>query len=214
VGDWDSIFRKEGRHFLNPHEEMPRIIRIFRKEGVRRILDIGCGSGRHTVLLAKRGFRVTGIDVSPEGLRLTRRWLREARCAARLKRGDFFEPLAFADGSFDAAVAIQTIHHGTHAQIRACVDEIARVLKPAGIVFVSVTLTSFRRWATRFKTVEPRTYVPLDGPEAGVPHYVYTRAQLRRDFRRFEIIEVRNDSRGHLCLLGRLRAKVGGKAGS
>jgi len=205
MGDWDSIFREEGRHFLEPHEDMARVIRLFRKEGVRRVLDVGCGSGRHTVLLAHRGFRVTGLDASPEGLRLTRQWLREKQVTARLAKGDFFEPFTFADAAFDAAIAIQTIHHGTHDRIRACIGEIARVLRPGGIVFVSVTVTSFRRWATAFETIAPRTFVPLDGPEAGVPHFVYTRAQLRKDFARFAVIDLHADTRGHLCLLGRRR---------
>jgi len=205
MGDWDSIFRKEGRHFLAPHEEMARVIRLFRKERVRRVLDLGCGSGRHTVLLARRGFRVTGMDVSPEGLRLTRQWLRETKVTARLVTGDFFEPLKFADAAFDAVIAIQTIHHGMHDQILACVGEMERVLRPGGIVFVSVTVTSFRRWATAFETVAPRTYVPLDGPEAGVPHFVYTQKLLRKDFARFSILDLHADTRGHLCLLGQRR---------
>lgn len=205
MGDWESIFRREGRHFLEPHEDMAGIIQLFRKERIRSVFDIGCGSGRHTVLLAQRGFRVTGMDVSPKGLRLTRQWLREKKVAARLIRGDFFEPFPFGDATFDGAIAIQTIHHGVHDQIRSCIGEIARVLRPGGIVFVSVTVTSFRRWATAFNVVAPRTFVPLDGPEAGVPHYVYTRRQLRKDFARFAIIDLHADTRGHLCLLGRRR---------
>ena len=205
MGDWESIFRKEGRHFLEPHEDMANIIRLFRKERVRRVLDIGCGSGRHTVMLAHRGFRVTGMDVSPEGLRLTREWLRGKKASARLIKGDFFEPFPFGDAAFDAAIAVQTIHHGLHDQIRGCIGEIARVLKPGGIVFVSVTVTSFRQWATAFEAVAPRTFVPLDGPEAGVPHYVYTRRQLRKDFARFAIVDLHADTRRHLCLLGRRR---------
>jgi len=203
MGDWDSIFLKDGRHFLEPHEDMGRVIRLFTEGGVRRVLDIGCGSGRHTVFLAQHGFRVTGMDVSPEGLRLTRQWLREKSVRARLLKGDFFEPFAFADAAFDGAIAVQSIHHGTHDRIRTCIGEMARVVRPGGIVFVSVTVTSFRRWATDFETIAPRTYVPRDGPEAGVPHYVYTQALLRKDFARFEIIDLHNDTRGHLCLLGR-----------
>ena len=205
MGDWESIFRKEGRHFLEPHEDMAELIRLFRRERARRILDIGSGSGRHTVLLAQRGFQVTGMDVSSEGLRLTRHWLREKKITARLTRADFFEPFAFADAAFDGAIALQSIHHGTHDRIRSCVGEIARVVKPGGILFVSVSVTSFRRWATEFRTIAPRTYVPLDGPEAGVPHYVYTRAQLRKDFARFAVIDLHADTGGHLCLLGRRR---------
>lgn len=70
---WDEVFRKHGKFFLKPQEDMADIVRIFRQQKVKTVLDLGCGSGRHTVYLAQRGFRVFGIDVSPTGIALTKR---------------------------------------------------------------------------------------------------------------------------------------------
>ncbi|MDP2305855.1 MAG: methyltransferase domain-containing protein [Pseudomonadota bacterium] len=70
-----------------------------------RILDVGCGGGRHAILFQERGFEVTGVDLSPRILRLAREnW--EARNQGR--RGPTWMPGDMrwlpASGPFDAAV--------------------------------------------------------------------------------------------------------------
>jgi CBS domain-containing protein/SAM-dependent methyltransferase len=46
-----------------PHE-LQDLSTLFKKHGVKNVLDIGCGTGEHDVALAKRGFRVTGLEKS------------------------------------------------------------------------------------------------------------------------------------------------------
>ena len=62
--DWDTIFEEKGRVFTNPHQSMDEIAKLFENAGVMRVLDIGCGTGRHLVYLAKQGFNMFGFDVS------------------------------------------------------------------------------------------------------------------------------------------------------
>lgn len=45
-------------------KEIPDLVKLFRKENVRSILDVGCGTGVHTIALVKEGFNVVGIDTS------------------------------------------------------------------------------------------------------------------------------------------------------
>ena len=47
-------------------------IPALKKHGVKRVLDLGCGAGRHCVLLAGSGFEVVGIDVSKYALKMAR----------------------------------------------------------------------------------------------------------------------------------------------
>ena len=98
-----------------------------------RLLDLCCGPGRHAVLLARLGFRVTGLDLS-------RRLLAEAAAAAAgqgepvgLVAGDM-RRLPFADASFDAVL---NLFHAfgyleDEAQDELVLAEVARVLAPAG----------------------------------------------------------------------------------
>jgi len=54
---WDKAFKKEGKIFTKPQEDMPKIVKLFKKSGVKKVLDLGCGSGRHVVYLAKNGLK-------------------------------------------------------------------------------------------------------------------------------------------------------------
>lgn len=55
---------------------------------VRSILDLGCGTGGHTLILAERGYEVTGIDLSQEMLEISRRKGKERKLNVEFSQGD------------------------------------------------------------------------------------------------------------------------------
>jgi len=99
----------------------------------RDVLDIACGEGYGSALMARHAARVTGGDISPTAIAHARTHyagranldFREADCAA----------LPFADGSFDVVVSFETLEH-IEAQ-EAFLGEIRRVLRPGGFVAIS-----------------------------------------------------------------------------
>jgi ubiquinone/menaquinone biosynthesis C-methylase UbiE len=205
MGDWESIFKKSGKVFLKSQEDMRKVISLLKREKAKKILDLGCGSGRHTILLAKQGFDVYASDVTKAGLHMTRKWLQEEHLTAKLQRHSCYEKVPFKDKYFDAIISTQVIHHNFHDKIKFCISEIERVLKPNGIVFITVSANRYKRRASTFTRPEPRTYVPLDGEEKGLPHFIYTKPLMARDFKNFKIISLHKDTGDHWCLLGRLK---------
>jgi SAM-dependent methyltransferase len=95
-----------------------------------RILDAGCGSGRNMVELARRG-RVTGIERASQSLAVAR-----ARHAGEVVPGSLADPLPFADGAFDLALALDVLEHV--ADDAAALRELHRVLAPGGRLLVTV----------------------------------------------------------------------------
>lgn len=95
-----------------------------------RILELGCGTGDYTVVLARRGAQVTAVDLAPAALEITRRRARRNDVGHRIQVARMpAEALACADGTFDWVVGFGVLHHARPAALAA---EARRVLGPGG----------------------------------------------------------------------------------
>ena len=109
--DWDKIFKDHGYFFVDPHEDMPRLASLFVEKRVKRILDLGCGTGRHLVSFARNGFEMSGFDASVNALSLAEKWLQEENLTANICEHHMERPFPYQDNFFDAVLSIQVIHH-------------------------------------------------------------------------------------------------------
>jgi SAM-dependent methyltransferase len=92
-----------------------------------RLLDAGCGAGLLALLASLRGARVAALDAAPGLLAVARRRLP----GADVREGDL-EALPFADASFDAVVAVNSVFYAE--DMGAALRELARVARPGGRV--------------------------------------------------------------------------------
>ena len=199
---WNETFKEKGKVFKKPQEDMPRIVKLFKKHNVKKVLDLGCGSGRHLVFLAKKGFDVYGIDMAKSGIEISKKWLDKEGLKANLKIGDIYKKLPYKSNFFDAIVSIQTLHHEKIEKIRKLIKEIERILKINGLIFI--TVLDLRCVPNKNKKqVAPRTFILLKGNDVGVPHYSFNKNVLRKEFKSFKILNIWNELSGrHYCLLG------------
>ncbi len=102
-----------------------------------RVLDLGCAAGRNTAWLAAAGFDVWALDASSAMVAQTRARLAAhlgpEEAAARVRHGDMADLGTFADGAFDAVIAIGVLPGASSWRAwQRTVAEIARVLSPGG----------------------------------------------------------------------------------
>lgn len=99
----------------------------------QRVLDVGCGSGGLVRFMTREGARVTGLDTSENQL---------ARANAAVAAGDedyisgVGQDLPFEDGTFDAVVFFNSLHHVPTGVQAAALTEALRTLKSAGEVYI------------------------------------------------------------------------------
>jgi SAM-dependent methyltransferase len=196
---WERQYEKG--YFLNQsfQHEMPAIAKRFKSHGVRSVLDHGCGSGRHVLFLARQGFEVVGLDIAPTGLYALLPKLTAEELVSHTALGDIFQ-LPFEDDSFDAIISVRVIHHNRVALILKTVGEMRRVLKPHGLIWITVPVPK-GHGAKDGKEIEPGTWVPTGGIEKGLPHHLFTEDELQKLFQHFSILELHKFSMSHFSVL-------------
>lgn len=121
---------------LNRKGEVDFLEHCFRRYArgpVRRVLDIACGTGPHLVRLAARGYRMTGLDLSPENVEFLRARLAEAGHAGDVMVGDMTD--FRLPRRVDAAICMQDSqgHLLTNEALVRHLRCVARALRPGGL---------------------------------------------------------------------------------
>jgi ubiquinone/menaquinone biosynthesis C-methylase UbiE len=149
-------------HFFNAYLEVPATISLLKNVKGKKVLDLGCGTGRHTIILKKRGARVWGLDLSPKMLEIAKTEIK----GVDFKVGTVYN-LPYRSNFFDVVVAGLVVEY--FKDIDKAFKEIHRVLKKDGIFVFSITHPlleiskhikgrphTFRKFGNYFK--EGRTY--------------------------------------------------------
>ncbi|HEV7666697.1 MAG TPA: class I SAM-dependent methyltransferase [Chloroflexota bacterium] len=121
---YDDLY--QDKDYLAECELIERIFRLYGQGAVRRVLDLGCGTGGHAIVLAQRGYQVVGVDRAPDMLERAR-----ARgTSARFELGEIgtvdlsetfdavlmmFAVLGYQVGNADVQSALRTARRHLHA---------------------------------------------------------------------------------------------------
>lgn len=171
--DTASIVSKEEYSYISSY--------LSRTTERARILDGGCGLGEWVVALAKDGHHVEGMDIS----RPTIQKLTQIFPEARFVFGDI-RNTDYPDDSFDVYFSWGVFEH-FEAGPGDCLQEALRILKPGGMLFVSVPLDNLRQSMLG-------TFAPARPLSIGERFYQYrfTRSELAREISQagFELVSL------------------------
>ena len=107
------------------------------------LLDAGGGPGRYTVMLAKQGYDMVLLDMTPANLKFARRRIKKAGLQAKVRdliEGSIVDLSCFADQTFDGVLCTggPLSHVLDPADRQKAIAELVRVAKPGAPIFVSV----------------------------------------------------------------------------
>jgi len=131
-GSWDAWNAQGGPKY--PHEKVIQFcFRNYKPEARQnvRALDLGCGSGVHTLFLVSEGFNVTGVDPSESGIANTRRLLEGRQLVADLLRVGA-EAIDFPPESFELIICIGVIDAVGPKLARKAMTRLAGILAKGG----------------------------------------------------------------------------------
>ena len=182
--DWNSLYKEKGIVEEEPSKRVIEAVNFFKQQRLKRILDLGCGTGRHTVYLLKQGFHVYGCDSSESALKISSEILTEVD----FKQCDMIS-LPYKDEFFDGILCNFVIEHGKIAKIKKAISEMYRVLRKRGVLFLRVPSTKHPEYLTG-KEIEPNTKIDIDSIDGDMPHHYFTEEEMREFFREYEIIKL------------------------
>lgn len=184
---WEQLWRRGVVYSDTPQQEVVDLAQRLKARDRARVLDLGCGLGRHLLWLASEGFAACGCDVSSTAVAACRDALKASGLRAGVIRAEM-AALPFKTNGFDAVIAWDVVFHSTVRGILATVQDVRSCLRQGGLFLLTFnSVESSDRLKARHavatgegEELEPETYVvPSDPLDKALPHHYVTEREIR-----------------------------------
>jgi len=180
---WDTVYSNKFMTMWYPNEDIIRFCarliqkrlthdRVEVRRKVERVLDLGCGNGRHAIYFAREGFNAAGIDISETAVEWGREWAARERLEVDFRVGSITN-LPFEDHSFDVIVSHGVLDHVPMEHAKSAMAEAARILRPHGLFYFDLKSADDSDFG-RGQEAGLNTFVIEDGFEAGLVQHFFT----------------------------------------
>lgn len=122
--------------------EIPDLVKLFNKMGVKNVLDIGCGTGEHDIALAKKGFNVLGLESSPlmhaKAISKLKKLGKSESKLLRFENGNYIDLLEREKKNFDAVIFMGNAFAHLVSNHKEVLKVVSSKLSKKGIVFFQI----------------------------------------------------------------------------
>jgi SAM-dependent methyltransferase len=145
--EWDDAatswtdFVREGKDYFRNEMNGPAVFRIIGKVKNKDVLDLSCGEGQNTRILARKGARVVGVDFSREMIRQARQSEKGDRLGIKYYVSDAADLKELKSKRFDVVTCIMALMD--IERYEDAISEVARVLNKNGRFVFSITHPCF-----------------------------------------------------------------------
>ncbi len=186
--DWNELHKT--MNVKGPHPKVVSFVGEYLKPGMK-VLDLGCGKGRHSIYCAEKGLDVFAVDISDNALNVLEKG--KGKLPIEIIQSDI-KKMPFSEDYFDAIITVNVINHGYWKDIRAYFKEATRVLKRGALLHVIGLPIEFLEDSRTEKTeeLEPGTFVKINSPDGDLPHHGLTQDEVRELLKDYKIIKSEN----------------------
>ena len=187
--EWDKIYKQHGEIQSEILSSVFMAVRIFKEYKCKKIMDLGCGTGRHTIFLAKNDFNVIASDISETGLKTTENKANKLG----LKNIEYLQNdmrnIPLSENTLDGLLCVWTTGHGMLIDMEKNAEEIYRILKPNGIVIIDYVSIDDKHYGKGIE-IDENTFLDNMEREEKIPHHSSSRKELENIYKKFNEIKI------------------------
>ncbi len=196
---WDEAHALPRFRPRYPHEQVVRWAFRYLDAPDRskvKILDLGCGAGRHALFIASEGIDVAGCDISKRAIAYLDNVARERGLRVDTHCCPAHDLSRYADESFDAVLSVGVLYYLSSENLQQSIDEIRRILKPGGQIFcvIRTDQDSRREQATKVGVntwrIDALGLNAPSGLEAGMEMLFFSRDETSALFAKFSDLQI------------------------
>lgn len=188
---WNKIYKEQWKVEIDILPTVKIATDIFKRNGYKKIMDLGCGKGRHSIYLAQQGFKVCATDISETAIETTKLKAEELNLKnIEFKQHDM-KDIPFNNDSLDGILCVWTTGQGTLEDARKHVDEIYRVLKHSGVVVIDYVSTSDENYGKGIE-IEKGTFMNNIEGEEGIAYHYSTSEELKELYSNFSYVNIKS----------------------
>ena len=136
---WKTIYAAGKNDLRYPNDVLIRLgNKLLNPRDHHRILDFGFGTGANLLHFARLGYKMSGVEISPDAIAKTRHRLQAENLEADLHLASPAGILPFSDNYFDSIIAWQVLYYNDWNTFPKMVNELMRTLRKGGVFITTM----------------------------------------------------------------------------